>query len=60
MQKSMLEIHVKTSEGRIIIEGPEDTASPEDLMSATIAISPDQVDILIKHLKEARNELLGK
>jgi hypothetical protein len=61
MQKSMYEIHVRTEENRIIIEGPELTADPDSsYMTASIAISPEQVDGFIEYLKQAKEELIGK
>jgi hypothetical protein len=61
MQKSMLEINVTTADKLIVIEGPNYKDGPDDMMKMdSITVSPDQVDILIQWLKEAKEELQQK
>ncbi len=51
MEKTMMEISVKTTaEGRIMIEQSR-------YESDVILLAPEQIDILIKWLQDAKNEL---
>ena len=51
MEKTMMEISVKTTEeGRIIIEQSR-------YESDVILLAPEQIDILIKWLQDAKNEI---
>jgi hypothetical protein len=62
MEKRMLALSVSTvyePNGEILIEGPEYHDMNGDLTRETIKISPDQVDILIQWLKDAKAELEG-
>jgi len=55
MKKSMCEIKVETTnDGNILIVGPYDLSEGTNY---SIEISPDQVDALIKWLREAKKEL---
>lgn len=55
MLKTMLEVRVSVSEGKIIIDGPE---TPQYDINPSVEIHPDQVDILIGWLQEAKKEIL--
>lgn len=51
MEKTLQEISVYTNENYICIKQP--TMNEDD---AIVAVNPEQIDILIKWLKEARKE----
>lgn len=60
MNRTMREVSVSTTEnGEIAINGT-DASDPNDPRYDTITISPDQVDTLVKWMKEAQAELQGK
>jgi hypothetical protein len=56
MKKTMEAITIRTAEKEIVIE-QEDTSSNEPNI---IGISPDQVDVIVKWLQEAKAELEKK
>ena len=61
MNKTTQYVRVDTTEdGQIEIEGMDDAASSEETRWHRIKISPDQVELLINHLKEAQAELQRK
>ncbi|MEL7556585.1 MAG: hypothetical protein AAGU26_10415 [bacterium] len=54
MEKHFFEFSVKTENEAIVIEGPID---PLEDRADSIYLAPEQVDLLIDALKEARSEL---
>lgn len=54
MEKHFFEFSVKTENGSIIIVGPFD---PLEDRADSIYLAPEQVDLLIEALKEAKSEL---
>ena len=55
MKKEMLEVKVYTQGSEIIIEQPMPHSD-----SDVIFLAPEQIDIIISWLKEAKEELNGK
>ena len=60
MQKEMREVAVTTADNMIVIESNDPPDGPNnEIHYNCISIAPEQVDILIQWLKEAKNELIG-
>ncbi len=59
MKKTMLELSVFTENGFIVIEGPQYMNAHGEDTRDSIYLAPEQVDVLIKWLQEAKNELCG-
>ena len=55
MDKEMMEVEVYTQEGAVIIE----QSLPFYNGSDVIMLSPDQIDVVITWLQEAKEELSG-
>ena len=61
MQKEMKEIAVSTTEDMIVIESNDPPDGPNNKIHYNcISIAPEQADILIQWLKEAKNELMNE